>query len=72
MAACAAAQEAIYLRRLLAELGFAQAQPTVIFEDNQGCIAMSENPVSNKRSKHIDIRWHFERETSASGENKLD
>ena len=31
----------------------------MIFEDNQGTIALSKNPVKRQRSKHIDIRYHF-------------
>jgi hypothetical protein len=71
MAACAAVQEAIYLRRLLADLGIEQAGPTVIMEDNQGCCAMSTNPIHHQRAKHIDIRYHFVREQSARGTIKL-
>ena len=43
----------------------------MIFEDNQGCIALSANPVFHKRTKHIDIRYHFIRERVASGEVEL-
>lgn len=68
MAASAAVQEAMFLRCLLASLGFAQSDPTVIFEDNQGCIALSENPVLHQRTKHIDIRHHYVRECVASGD----
>ena len=32
------------------------------FEDNQGAIALAENPISSARSKHIDVRFHFVRE----------
>lgn len=71
MAVCAAVQEAIHLRQLLKDLGFKQDQATVIFEDNQGCIALSENPVFHKRTKHIDIKYHFVRERVASGEIEL-
>ena len=44
------------------ELGFEQTQPTIILEDNQGCIALSENPIHHKRTKHIDVRYHYIRE----------
>jgi len=71
MSACAAVQEAIYLRLLLASLGYVQDGPTVIYEDNQGCIGMSQNPILHKRTKHIDIRFHFVRERVASEEVKL-
>eukprot|EP00904_Undaria_pinnatifida_P007540 jgi/Undpi1/3916/HiC_scaffold_16.g07284.m1 len=33
-----------------------------VFEDNQGAIALAENPLSSARSKHIDVRFHFVRE----------
>jgi len=71
MAASAAVQEAIYLRLLMEKLGFSQEGPTVIREDNQGCIALSENPVNHQRSKHIDIKYHFTRERVESEDVKL-
>ena len=71
MAACSATQEAIYLRRLLADLGFEQAGPTVLLEDNQGCIAFSENPLHHKKTKHIDVRYHYTREQVAAGAIRL-
>ena len=33
-----------------------------VFEDNQGTLQFSKNPVSNSNSKHIDVRHHFLRE----------
>ena len=39
----------------------------MIFEDNQGTIALAYNPVSRQRSKHIDIRYHFIREVLNKG-----
>lgn len=71
MAACAAVQEAIHLRLLMHDLGFEQKEATVIYEDNQGCIALSDNPVFHKRTKHIDIRYHFIRERVTSKEIEL-
>ncbi len=38
------------------------SRPTTIHEDNQVTIARSKNPVSHKRTKHIDIKFHFVRE----------
>ena len=54
-----ATQEAIWLRRLLADVGKPLEEPIVINEDNQGAIAMAKNPVGHARTKHIDIRYHF-------------
>ena len=38
------------------------SRPITIHEDNQGTIAMSKNPIQHKRTKHIDIKFHFVRE----------
>jgi hypothetical protein len=70
MAAFFAVQEAIYVRRLMRDLGFEQRM-TQIMEDNQGCIFLSENPVFHQRTKHIDVKYHFVRERVESGEVKL-
>jgi hypothetical protein len=72
MAAASAVQEAVHLRLLMKTLGFEQIGATLVYEDNQGAIAMSVNPVMHKRSKHIDVRFHFLRERVASGEVKLE
>jgi hypothetical protein len=72
MAVSAAVQEAIFLRGLMGDLGYVQAGATTIYEDNQGCIAMTENPVMHQRTKHIDIRYHFVRERVESGDIKLE
>lgn len=68
MAASRAAQEALYIRHLLRDLGYEQTDATVIYEDNQGCIAMSKNPVMRDCCKHINSRVHFLRELAASGD----
>ena len=59
-------QEAIWIRRLLQCIGEKDDTVTV-FEDNQGAIKMAQNPVMHSRRKHIDIRYHFIRETIADG-----
>jgi hypothetical protein len=71
MAASAAVQEATYLRQLLMDFGYPQSTATKIYEDNQGCIALARNPVLHKRTKHIEIRYHFIREKIESGEINL-
>eukprot|EP00873_Tetraselmis_striata_P045348 jgi/Tetstr1/465612/TSEL_010258.t1 len=68
MALCAAVCEALFLRELLRELCCAQSEATVIFEDNQSCIALTRNPMTHGRSKHIAIKYHFTREKVLSGE----
>jgi len=55
----------------LSEKEYHGAKPLTIFEDNQGCIQLSRNPVSAKTSKHIAIRYHFIRERVMDGTLKL-
>lgn len=54
--------EAIWIRNLLVELGIPMDKPVKIYEDNQSCIKISEEPREHKRMKHVDIRFHFIRE----------
>jgi len=62
VAASQAGQEAIYLRETLTNFGFSQLTATFLYEDNLACVAMSENPVRRKFSRHIDIRKYYVRE----------
>ena len=39
--------------------------------DNQGAIALANNPVQHQRSKHIDIRYHFVRDEIQNGSLQL-
>ncbi len=48
--------------RYLRDFGVIQTQPTLVYDDNLACIAMSVNPVRRKYSRHIDIRRHYIRE----------
>ena len=61
-------QEVIYLRKLLDNLGFPQREPTVIFADNETCIAWSEGSIGGSdRAKHLDLRVHFLHEAVQAG-----
>ena len=68
VALCEAAQEAVWLRRLLGDIDFTQNAPTVMYEDNQGAISLSSNPKDHSRTKHIDIKYHYIRERVAAKE----
>ena len=61
-------QEVIYLRKVLANLGYPQSAPTRVFADNETCIAWSEDSVGgSEHAKHIDLRIHFVHEARAAG-----
>ena len=55
-------KEVIWCRRLLADLGFAQTEPTVIYTDSQSALRLAMNPEFHAHTKHIDIKYHYTRE----------
>lgn len=55
-------KEVVWIRRLIAGLGFLQPYPTSLFCDNQSAIKLIKNPEFHQRSKHIDIKYHYVRE----------
>jgi ribonuclease HI len=67
MAAASAVKEALWLRKLFADLDLHIACID-IKSDSQSAIHMLKNPVISLRSKHIDIIHHFARERVIRGE----
>jgi hypothetical protein len=55
-----AAREVFARCQLFRDLNITITIP-VIYSDNQGAIAIAENPTNYQRAKHIDIRYHFVR-----------
>jgi Reverse transcriptase (RNA-dependent DNA polymerase)/Integrase core domain/GAG-pre-integrase domain len=69
-----AAKEAVWLRRLVGGIGISEiynGEPVTIFADNQGSIKLAENDSTSKRTKHIDIRYHFTKNAILEGEITL-
>ena len=64
------ADEVLWIRRIL-EYFAPQLTPTRLFEDNRACRMLSENPVRNERTKHIDYRVHSLRDRVKAGTVKL-
>ena len=72
MALSGAAQEAVWMRQLLSDLGREVVGATTIQEDNQSAICMAKSPQFHGRAKHIDIKFHFVREQVNEGKIKLE
>ena len=74
MSLASAAQEAVWIQRLLLEICQQKdgVVPTIIYEDNQSAISMSKNPQFHGRTKHIDIKHHFIREKVVENTIKLE
>ncbi|MFN7882342.1 MAG: Ty1/Copia family ribonuclease HI [bacterium] len=68
VAGSTAAREALALRVLMYDLGFAQGAMTIKF-DNKAAIHIADGSTST-RSKHIDIHHHFIRQRIRMGQLK--
>ena len=62
-----AAQEAIWLRHLLKEIGYEQSDPSLISSDNQSAISLVKNRIFHHRTKHVEIQAHFIKEKVLDG-----
>ncbi|XP_015163281.1 uncharacterized mitochondrial protein AtMg00810-like [Solanum tuberosum] len=58
-----ACSEVVWLRGLLAEIGFPQSHPTPLHADNTSVIQIATNPVFHERTKHIEVDCHYIRES---------
>ena len=67
MAMTDAANQAAWYRSFLSELGYSVDDPIPLHGDNKGAIDLALNPVTGRRSKHIDIRHHVIREYIENG-----
>ena len=64
-----AVSEALWLRSLLAVLGYPQTEPTVIYCDNLPCVRMVSGPVPTAAWRSVAARYYFVREhTLGQGE----
>jgi len=61
MALSNCSRQVVWMHTLMGELGYS-LKPIPICGDNQGSIFIASNPVTERRSKHIDIRYHYVRE----------
>ena len=67
IAAAHAVKEAVWLRRLLTELGLDLTDPTTLHVNNQSAIVIARNPEFHDRTKHIEVQHHFLRQLVDEG-----
>jgi len=70
MALSNCARQVTWIQSLLSELGY-KLKAIPICGDNQGSIFMASNPVTEPRSKHIDIHYHGICESVVKGNVEL-
>ena len=67
-----ASREAVWLRRLMNGINCQQLQPTKLFCDNQSAIRLAVNPELHKKTKHIEVKYHYVREQQQKKEIKIE
>jgi hypothetical protein len=65
------AVEVLWLDHLLRDLHVPRPARPLLLCDNKSAIFLSSNPVSHKRSKHIDLDYHFLRELVVTGRIRI-
>jgi hypothetical protein len=68
VAGCGGIDTALYLTKACQELGYEIPASRRVFVDNQAEVQWIQGSVSNKRSRHIDVRFYRARHLQESGE----
>ena len=66
MATTQACKEAIWVRRIMEELGHKQ-EKMYLFCDSQSALHIARNSTFHSRTKHIGVQYHFVREVVENG-----
>ena len=71
VAASEATRQATWIRRLMGDMGLfdpdSNLPPIPVMIDSSGAKSLVKSTMGTKRSKHIDIRYHYTREAAAMG-----
>lgn len=67
IAASTATREIVWMRRLLSDIAHPCVRATRLFIDNQSTIRLIKNPEFHKRTKHVEVQYHYVREQLKNG-----
>ena len=67
VALAALTKQLIFIYQLLQTIGVDVILPMKIFEDNKGAVCISKNAASQKKTRAIEIRYHFVRDYQQDG-----
>lgn len=70
--AAGAANQVIWLKKLMGDLNLYSALPTILHIDNKSTISITRNPVMHEQTKHINIKFQEIRNAERSREIKLE
>lgn len=65
-------QEAMWLRKMMGQLGFADYSPTTLCSENVGAIELTSKSIFHSRTKLIKIQYHWIREKVSAGLFKIE
>ena len=71
IAAAAAANQTLWIRKLLTDLNMEQIGSIQVFVDSQVAISIASNLVFHGRTKHLKIKFYFLREIQHDGKVTL-
>lgn len=73
VAQCSSSKVGVWIRNVLKDMGRSKyvGKKILVLGDNQGAIALAENPQLHERSKHIDVQYHYVRELVEKGEVEI-
>ncbi|KAJ5112064.1 Reverse transcriptase RNA-dependent DNA polymerase [Penicillium argentinense] len=75
VAATVATSELTWIRNFLGEMALFEEytcnRATIIYEDNNGTIALTENPENHVSTKHVKLKYHWIRQAVSEGICKL-
>ena len=71
IAACSACSEAMWHQKIPSKLFDLELDVTCIFCDNQSCIKLSQKLAFHDKSKHINTKYHYNRDMVEKGVVKL-
>lgn len=67
VAAHDAGKEIVWARRLLKEIGCSQDRSTTLYCDNAAAEKLIANPIFHRKTKHIDVKFHYTRKLVENG-----
>ena len=67
MALTEVTKDIMWVHGVLEFLGVTINMPTIVYEDNQAAIKLSQNPVNHQRMKHVHTKFHFTRNKVKEG-----
>lgn len=67
VAAFEAAKEVVWTRQILKIIGVPQMKPTTLYCDNEAAERLVTHPIFRRRTKHIEIGFHYVQQTQQNG-----